>query len=191
MLESEHASQGFDSVVGRADDDRMPLSRASEFQATRTDGASVSMPAAFTRFLMRRPSLEDVVKFLVGLLCAPAGVLGAAIAFTNKAQTVTVAQYVDLVPGWHLQVETDLLSARVADSRPMGPGRVISTPWTDPDALPGQKATIWPLARSGASGYSLVLLHATHLDEPQLVRQVSEVADTLGVYLITAQHKTH
>ncbi len=184
MHASEIKFTGSGVVSGEHGDAPQPETGRTEFALQWNDNSSVALSASFTRYLMGRPSLDDVTRFLVALLCAPVGALGAAVASTNGTQVNTIAQYVELVPGWPSDEGLPLLAARIAEA-PLVMDRAVPAIWTDSDAVPGQAVTIWPLGTSSGSVHTLVLLHATGLNLTHVKQRVKDLAEILAVYLLS------
>lgn len=157
---------------------------ASEFRRPWNDGSSVSLTVSFTRYLLSRPGLDDVTHFLVALLTVPVGALGAAIVSTNGANVETIAQYVDLVPGWPADDPVPLLAARFSDAL-SGMAYAVPVQWTDSEVLQGQAVTVWPLGSHAGSVETLVLIHATQLDLAQVKERAEDLAEILAVYMLS------
>lgn len=167
-------------VIGESSNDDWPESPGRG--GATNDGATVALTATFTRFLMGRPSLDEVTRFLVALLCAPVGALGAAIAATHGTRVETIAQYLELVPGWPAGKSEPLLAGKVADL-PLGTARALHATLTDSELDAEQVVVIWPLGTSSGLVLTLVTLHATQLDLEQVKNEVKDFAQILAVYL--------
>ncbi len=157
---------------------------AAQGEGRRWNDRPGRIPAlTFARFLTTTPDLDEVARFLVGLLAWPLGATGIFIVRDHGDSVETLAGYdeqyeADLPEGCEDGAEhelRDIVTAAVAGHPAV---------WTDQDFPGCRPMAAWPLgASTGKGGDALVVVLAAPLPPKVVMERIVGVADVLAVYL--------
>jgi DNA-binding CsgD family transcriptional regulator len=140
----------------------------------------------FARFLESQPSVDDIGRFLVALLCWPVAAQGVLVVRGGDGGLRSLGGYVEQVPDWPADGS---LPAAVRDIVAATSNRPVFR--TESCAEGEHLVAAWPL---GSVGHRVGIL-AVLLSEPLEARLVESraegIPETLAVYLIgaTAKHQ--
>jgi DNA-binding CsgD family transcriptional regulator len=136
----------------------------------------------FARFLTTTPELDEVARFLVGLLAWPIGAVGVFVVRDHGDSIETIARYdeqldAELPDGcddWAEQELRDVVTAVAAGHPAL---------WTDHDFPGCRPMAAWPLGASTGKGEVLVVVLGAPLPAKVVTERFVGVADVLAVYL--------
>jgi DNA-binding NarL/FixJ family response regulator len=139
---------------------------------------------AFARMLVEQPSLDEVVRLVVALLCWPVGARGAMIltAFADHVDVIAshAGQDLDRAEVEDQQLPSDVVAiVRAAAAR-----RPVLA--TMPRSAADRIMAAWPLGTSAEGSEVLLLFLAAPVDPSLVSARVGDLADVLGVYLAGA-----
>lgn len=138
----------------------------------------------FARMLKEQPSLDEVARLVVALLCWPVGARGAMIvtAFADHVDVIASHAYLDLDPvdmdDQPLPDDVVAIVRRAAARRP-----VIDTM---PRGRSGRIMGAWPVGTSAEGSPVLVVVLAAPMDALVVAARVGDLPDVLAVYLAGA-----
>lgn len=136
----------------------------------------------FARFLTTTPELDEVARFLVGLLSWPVGATGAVIARGRGDEVEILASYLEpqeAEPGDDCR-ESTVRDIRDAITATGGSHAVL---WTEHDHASCLPLAAWPLGAGTGEPNSLVLFLAAARPRRTVAERVIGIPDVLSVYL--------
>ncbi len=152
----------------------------------RWDDRPGTVPAlTFARFLTTGPTLDEAMRFLVGLLSWPISAYGAWVVRPAGDHIVVAARYDEPIDDGRSVADDDEVGCEVAAiiSAVEGAHPVL---WTAPDQPWMTPMAAWPLNPVSGRGEFLVLLLAARWDPERVAERTSFLADVLAVYVAGA-----
>ena len=170
-----------------------PEGSEQQFRRRRDDLVETRTMLDFVRFLMIRPSIEQIAQHLVLRLLAPMHPRGILISLCSADGNLHLAGSFGFGPGVvtpfeHLSLwEASPLSESVRSGEPL----VITTapemerryPWLVTEAMPASPLVAWPLNLPNERVGVVEVFFANDLDEEQITRELGGIAAILALYL--------